>query len=778
MNRTCKKLMLTFCLCTVAFASKTMAQDVFWKKNFGGIGGDYYNDVVAVSDGYVAVGYSDLGSFGSAGDWYNYTGQGYQDAIIVKYDDKGNVRWKRRFGGFGNDVFTSVTELTDGYVAVGYSAHVSFGNGDWGDIGSRGTGESATIVKFNKNGQLVWRRNFGGGTVAQFSSVTTLSDGGVVAVGYVKGGFEANFTFDLAGYTGRGGDDAIIAKYNSANGSPIWRKLLGGAGDDYFNAVTTVSDGLVVVGRSDNISFGDDDWNGVTWKGGATDCTIVKYNKDGGIVWKKNFGGAGPVPIPSNGGESIESFSSVTAVPDGVIAVGYAQSNCFGTWDWFPDSDWKGIAFNNSGATMVKFNTAGSVVWKKHFGSGSDYNGYNSVTTLPDGVIAMGGYLASDGYFIVKHDFDGNEIWKRVLPGEYRSVAATDNNVVVVGKVYETLFNTGDWAGVKGKGYYDAVIVNYTNPGVKLSGTVKYPDGTPVKIDNGVCVLYRKISATEYVTVNVVSIWEEGNFTFSYNVVAGQYIIGVGQEYTAHGTKYNLINSYYTHTLDWKAATVIHVSDADIDGIDIVAFPSGTLPSGGSSIGGYVGYVDKPDGARATATSEVEYPVASVNVRLQQYTGDWSTILQSVTDEDGYFEFQDLPAGTYRAILDIPGLEMLNTIDIKLDDDDASLEFVITDEGIQTIGTNVSITDINGGNGIVVYPNPTSGLITICDMRCARCDIAIFDVMGRAVVVAQSYIENRTSQITFDLSNLPAGVYLIRITTAAGGVVTKKVIKF
>ncbi|MCL2041233.1 MAG: M6 family metalloprotease domain-containing protein [Bacteroidales bacterium] len=80
------------------------------------------------------------------------------------------------------------------------------------------------------------------------------------------------------------------------------------------------------------------------------------------------------------------------------------------------------------------------------------------------------------------------------------------------------------------------------------------------------------------------------------------------------------------------------------------------------------------------------------------------------------------------------------------------------------------------GGDVRVYPNPTSGLIMICDVRCAICDIAIFDVMGRAVVVAQSHIENRTSQIALDLSNLPAGVYFIRITTA-DGVVTRKVVK-
>ena len=93
-------------------------------------------------------------------------------------------------------------------------------------------------------------------------------------------------------------------------------------------------------------------------------------------------------------------------------------------------------------------------------------------------------------------------------------------------------------------------------------------------------------------------------------------------------------------------------------------------------------------------------------------------------------------------------------------------------------------------NHIKIYPNPTTGELTICDMRCAICDVTIFDVMGRTagatLAVApngthQSEIGNRQSkigqsQITFDLSNVPTGIYFVRITTETG-VVVRKVVK-
>ncbi|MCL2041413.1 MAG: S8 family serine peptidase [Bacteroidales bacterium] len=95
------------------------------------------------------------------------------------------------------------------------------------------------------------------------------------------------------------------------------------------------------------------------------------------------------------------------------------------------------------------------------------------------------------------------------------------------------------------------------------------------------------------------------------------------------------------------------------------------------------------------------------------------------------------------------------------------------------------ITAINEmDHQIKIYPNPTTGELTICDMRYEICDIAIFDVMGRTVLQSQTAPppapfkggEFRTSHITFDLSNVPTGIYFLRITTE-NGVIVRKVIK-
>jgi len=96
-----------------------------------------------------------------------------------------------------------------------------------------------------------------------------------------------------------------------------------------------------------------------------------------------------------------------------------------------------------------------------------------------------------------------------------------------------------------------------------------------------------------------------------------------------------------------------------------------------------------------------------------------------------------------------------------------------------------SITEPAAKQNITIYPNPTTGLLTICDVRCAICDnrtsdigqskIEIFDVMGRTVGATLAIAPNGTTQLQIDAST-PPGIYFIRIQTE-NGIVTKKVIK-
>ena len=249
------------------------APNIQWKKNFGCSYEDNYNSVTVVSDGIVAVGYSDLYTYTyNIGDWKGITGNGGRDAIIVKYDNAGNVVWKKNFGGSDGDCYKSVTSTSDGIVAVGYSEAYSFNTGDWTGITAKGVGD-AIIVKYDNAGNILWKKNFGGNSYDYYNSVTAVSDG-IVAAGDASA-YSFN-TGDWTGITGKGYDyDATIVKYDNT-GNVVWKKNFGGSGYDEFYSVTAVSDGIAAVGYSEKNSFNNGDWTGVTGKG-YTDAIIVKY---------------------------------------------------------------------------------------------------------------------------------------------------------------------------------------------------------------------------------------------------------------------------------------------------------------------------------------------------------------------------------------------------------------------------------------------------------------------------------------------------------------------
>lgn len=440
--------------------------------NFGGSGDDYYNDATACEDGFVAVGRSAENSFGN-GSWADTAKKGGNDAVIVKYDDEGNILWKKNLGGSGNDSYSSVTLAEGGYIAVGSGASGSFGNGDWTGATGKG-GSDAVIVKYDDNGDILWKKSFGGSGDDSYTSIIAADDG-FVAVGYSEEGFGSG---DWADTEGKGYIDAIIVKYDNS-GTVVWKKNFGGSGYDSYQSVTLAEDGFIAAGYSYSESFGNGDWADEAAKGGF-DAIVVKYDKNGDVVWKSSLGGSGS-----------DYFNSVIAAEDGFIAVGNSQA------DSFENGDWNNVTGKGSSdAIIVKYDNNGNVLWKKNFGgNGPDY--FNSVTAADEGFIAAG-YSGADSFengdwsgikgkgsndgIIVKYDNEGNVLRKENMGGtavdEYASVAATRDGVVAAGRAYYRSFGSGDWSDVSAQGEYDAVIVKY-NPPVRVEGADK--DGRELK---------------------------------------------------------------------------------------------------------------------------------------------------------------------------------------------------------------------------------------------------------------------------------------------------------
>jgi hypothetical protein len=93
------------------------------------------------------------------------------------------------------------------------------------------------------------------------------------------------------------------------------------------------------------------------------------------------------------------------------------------------------------------------------------------------------------------------------------------------------------------------------------------------------------------------------------------------------------------------------------------------------------------------------------------------------------------------------------------------------------ININENIDDYEEVANILVYPNPTSGQLTINNEQLIIDDVEVFDVYGRKQKAESRKGEKEKGEITIDITNLPTGIYFIKIETDKV-IITKKILKY
>jgi len=346
--------------------------NIIWSKTYGGSGDDVGQKVIELSDGSLAmVGYS----MSSDGDASN--NEGFHDNWLVKLDAQGNFLWEKSFGFSGHDHAYSIIQTSDGgFFMTGFldvTASGGAGN-DRNQITRHGIGEF-WCHKLDVQGNIEWRKYFGGTNNDRSFDVVQANDGG-----YVITGFSESDDFDIN--DANGSYDYWVIKLNSI-GTLVWEKALGGSGIDQSRSIVkTLDNGYLIAGNS----FSDD--GHISTNLGGSDFWLVKISDDGNIIWSNNYGGSG-----------FDYATSIKSAKDGFVISGYSQSS---------DGD---LVSNYGGNDywVLKINEIGAITWQKNFGGTGLDLAFDAIETQNNALLVVGETESNN------HDINLNKGIKDVL---------------------------------------------------------------------------------------------------------------------------------------------------------------------------------------------------------------------------------------------------------------------------------------------------------------------------------------------------------------------------
>ena len=276
-----------------------------WSKSYGGSDDDIGKRLIQTSDGgYALIGYSKS----EDGDASN--NEGFHDNWIIKLDANGNMEWEQSFGFSGHDHSYDVVQTDDsGFFFAGFlditasNGEGSFGKGNYQT--RHGVGEFWG-TKLDANGNLQWRRYFGGTNNDRAHGLVKSNDGG-----FVLSGFSESDDFDIS--NPKGSYDFWVLKINSS-GELVWEKSFGGTGIEIsYDIAKTNDNSYVITGNT----FSND--VNISKNNGKSDVWLIKIDDNGNLVWEKTYGGS-----------EFDAAQSVKQTKDGgFLLTGNSKSNDF-----------------------------------------------------------------------------------------------------------------------------------------------------------------------------------------------------------------------------------------------------------------------------------------------------------------------------------------------------------------------------------------------------------------------------------------------------------------
>ncbi len=418
--------------------------ELLWSTYYGGENEDAINSIAKSDDGYIYItGYTHSG-LAMAGSGYDntYNGGAY-DMWCAKLDTTGNRLWGTFYGGSGGDYGTGVAVDGNGNVCIsGFTYSSNFPTSPDAFQPVFGGLYDAFLVKFAPNGNLVWATLFGNNNADYGRAVTTDPSGNIYLAGSAESPGLGHFGYQN---TISGMSDQLLVKF-APTGQRLWATYYGGEKNDYARGVTVdMENNIYMTGYTESTT-------GIYVNGfdstyaGKNDCSLVKYNASGNLLWSTYYGGSAD-----------ENSNGVATDEAGNVYIA-AQT---GTTNGLGFNGYDNTGNGSADALIVKFNKNGHLKWASYYGG--LYEDMGKAITVTNEFIYMTGHsysaygVAQFGYqnyltgiadaIITKWDTSGNFFWSSYAGGydiDYgRGVIAFSPYLVfLAGKTFSETFPT------------------------------------------------------------------------------------------------------------------------------------------------------------------------------------------------------------------------------------------------------------------------------------------------------------------------------------------------
>lgn len=296
----------------------------------------------------------------------------------------------------------------------------------------------------------------------------------------------------------------------------------------------------------------------------------------------------------------------------------------------------------------------------------------------------------------------------------------------------------------------------------KIFGTIT--DSTGITITDGSVYLYQYIDdLTPFELVDSVGLDSSGFYTF-INISAGQYIITAEASLNACSA---CVPTYYGDVNYWGDAGWI--ATLCIDSILADIWLSMLSPMTGNGF---------CSGLIQLGTGKVGDPVPGLDISIEQVPGGIKASTRS--DQNGNYSFTNINQGTYRLLVDYPGLPMDSTYQITVTGSDTSftnLNFTVDTtqgEGAIYVGYPLNVREKKlQRQEVKLYPNPAHEKLTIeFYNENKNAGISITDITGRIIFRQNNFAGNA---LTISTEKFPMGIYSVVIYESGDRITSRKI---